>query len=43
MGKEITTEKAAAIIVISALVLLFLINRGFRGVSIGGASISVSG
>ncbi len=39
----ITTDKAAGIIVIGALILLILINRGFRGVSVGGVSVGVSG
>lgn len=38
----ITTEKATAIIVIAALVLLFLIARGFRGLSVGGVNLSVN-
>lgn len=38
----ITTEKATAIIVIASLVLLFLIARGFRGVSVGGASLTLN-
>lgn len=37
----ITTERAAAIIVLGALVLLILINRGFRGVSVGGAGVRI--
>ncbi len=36
-----TTEHAAAAIVLSALAFLILVNRGFRGVGFGGASISV--
>lgn len=37
-----TTEKALAAIVIGAVLLLILINRGFRGVNLGGASVRVS-
>jgi hypothetical protein len=36
------TPKAAAVIVISALVFLILVRRGFRGVSVGGVSVGVS-
>jgi hypothetical protein len=32
----IPTEKAAAIIVIGSLLILILIRRGFRGVSVSG-------
>lgn len=38
----ITTEQAMAIIVIIALILLILIARGFRGLSVGGVSLSAS-
>ena len=38
----LTTERAAAIVVIGALALLILINRGFRGVSVGGVSASIN-
>lgn len=34
-------EHAAAGIVLGALVMLWLIRRGFRGVSIGGVSVGV--
>jgi hypothetical protein len=36
-GYQVTTEQAAAVIVVGALVFLFLIHRGFSGivVSIG--------
>lgn len=37
----LTAERAAAIIILAALGLLILINRGFRGVSVGGASVRV--
>jgi len=37
----LTAERAAAIVIIGALVLLILINRGFRGVSVGGLSVGV--
>jgi hypothetical protein len=37
----LTSERAAAIVVIGALVLLILIKRGFRGVSAGGVSLNV--
>lgn len=36
------TEQAAAIVVISTLVFLILIRYGFRGLSVGGASVSLS-
>jgi hypothetical protein len=36
-----TTEHAAGVIVIGALVLLILLRRGFRGVSVGGASARI--
>lgn len=35
------TPRAAAAVVIGALVFLVLIRRGFRGVSAGGVGISV--
>ena len=38
----ITIEKATAIIVVASLVLLFLIARGFRGLSVGGVNLSVN-
>lgn len=37
----ITPERALAIVVIAALIFLILINRGFRGVSVGGLSVGV--
>lgn len=36
------TPKAVWIIVIGALILLILIRRGFRGVSVGGVNVGVS-
>lgn len=36
------TPQAAAAIVIGALLFLFLIKRGFRGLSVGGVSVGVS-
>lgn len=33
-----TTERAAGMLVIGALIALIAINRGFRGVSVGGAT-----
>lgn len=38
----LTPERALAIIVIAALLLLILIDRGFRGVNIGGVRVGVS-
>lgn len=38
----ITPERALAVIVIVALVLLILISRGFRGVNVGGVRVGVS-
>lgn len=35
------TPKAAAAIVLGALVALILLRRGFRGVSVGGVSVGV--
>ena len=37
----LTTEKATAAIVIGAVVLLWLLRRGFRGVSAGGVSVGI--
>lgn len=39
--KGLTTEYAAAFVVLGALLLLILIRRGWRGVSVGGASLRV--
>lgn len=35
------TPHAAAAVVLGALAFLILINRGFRGVSVGGVSVGV--
>lgn len=35
------TEHMAAVIVLGALAFLILVGRGFRGVSVGGASLNV--
>ena len=40
--RTFSTEHMAAIIVIAALVLLFLIRRGFRGINFGGIVVGVS-
>ena len=40
--RTFSTEHMAAIIVIAALVLLFLLRRGFRGVNLGGIVVGVS-
>lgn len=37
----LTPERAAAGLVIGALILLILIRRGFRGVSVGGVHVGV--
>lgn len=37
----LSTPHAAAAIVIGALAFLWVINRGFRGVSVGGVSVGV--
>lgn len=37
----LTTPRAAAVVVLSALVLLILIRRGFHGVSALGVSVAV--
>ena len=36
-----STEHVAGALVIGALLFLILVGRGFRGVSVGGASIGV--
>lgn len=36
-----TVEHAAAALTLGALVLLWLIGRGFRGVSVGGVAVGV--
>jgi len=35
------TPHAAAVVVIGALTFLILVNRGFRGVSVGGVSVGI--
>lgn len=40
-GTGVTTPRAAAGLVIGALIALWLIRRGFRGVSLGGVSVGV--
>jgi hypothetical protein len=37
----LTPERAAAILIIGALVFLIMISRGFRGVNVGGVSVGV--
>ncbi len=37
-----TVEHAQAVITLGALLLLWLIGRGFRGVHVGGVGVSVS-
>jgi len=39
----LTPERAAAVVIIGALVLLILIKHGFRGVNVGGVSLGVKG
>ena len=39
---NLSTEHAAAAVVIGALVLLFLIRRGFRGIAAGGVNLTVN-
>lgn len=39
--RMLDTPQAAAAIVIGALAFLILVNRGFRGVSLGGVSVGV--
>lgn len=46
MGSEFkasgwNTSRSTALIIIIALVLLMLIARGFRGVSVGGVSVGI--
>lgn len=38
----ISTEHAAAVVVIGSLIGLILIRQGFRGVSVGGLSVGAS-
>lgn len=40
-GQGFTTEYAAAVVVLGALLFLILIKRGFRGVSAGGVSVRI--
>lgn len=40
-GRGLSTEHAAAVLVIGALAILILIRRGFRGVSVGGVGVSI--
>jgi hypothetical protein len=40
-GTGLTTAYASAVVVFAALAFLFVIKRGFRGVSAGGVSIGV--
>jgi hypothetical protein len=36
-----TTEHMAGALVIGSLIFLILVGRGFRGISVGGASVNV--
>jgi hypothetical protein len=38
---SLSTEYAAAVVVLGAMAILIIIRRGFRGVSLGGASVRV--
>jgi hypothetical protein len=40
MGAGMDTQHYAAVIVIGALGFLYLIRRGFRGLSVGGFSVN---
>jgi hypothetical protein len=40
-GAGLSTEHATAAVVIGALVALWFVRRGFRGVSAGGISVGV--
>lgn len=40
-SRMLDTPQAAAAIVLGALAFLILVNRGFRGVSVGGVSVGV--
>lgn len=40
-GGGISTEHAAAVVVLGALAFLILVRRGFRGVSAGGVGVSI--
>lgn len=35
------TQQYAAVVVFSAMAFLFLVRRGFRGLSVGGLSVNV--
>lgn len=40
-GGLLSTPHAAAALILGALAFLILVNRGFRGVSVGGVSVGV--
>jgi uncharacterized membrane protein len=40
-GSTFPPERAVAVVAGAALILLFLIKRGFRGVNVGGVGVSV--
>lgn len=40
-GVGLSTEHAAAVVVIGALVFLITVKRGFRGISAGGISVGI--
>lgn len=40
-GSGLTTPRAAAVVVLGALVLLILIRHGFRGANVLGISVAV--
>ena len=40
-GQGLSTEHAAAIVVLGSLVFLILVKRGFRGVNVGGVGVNV--
>lgn len=42
VGMTWDTPQYMAVVVLSAMAFLYLIRRGFRGVSLGGASFRVS-
>lgn len=39
--RMVDTPQAAAALVIGALAFLILVNRGFRGINVGGVSVGV--
>jgi hypothetical protein len=41
MGNGWDTQHAAAAVVFGAMLFLFLIRRGFRGLNVGGLSVNV--